>query len=340
MMSSAPLKGGRVRSVVLGMAKSAVASALVWHLWHKGLLSPEHCLASLSRPVPLFAGIGLIFVSGLVGSTRWLWLLRAQGLCMGWFRAVELSLVGNFLNLAVPGAVAGELLRGYQARQGVPGQANRAFSTVIVDRIIGLTGLLVVAAGATFLSFPAASQDTGTTTFAWTVRTLACVMLGLMAHVLLVAPERDGLLRLSTAVVGVVPVLVPLRDVYLAIRQLHAHPRVVMQALALSLGNQVLVGMAFFLLLRSLGETGVSLMAVLSVFGAGLLSAAVPLTPAGVGTGNAAMAYLLALVGSARGGDLYTLFLGVQVVFAVVGALLFLRLGKPGMVRHQICSRV
>ncbi len=85
-------------------------------------------------------GIGMYYPAAL----RWRLLLRAYG---GRFLPSTrdlffLSLVGQFYNTVIPGNVGGDLLRGHWTRRVLP--SGGAYLVVLVERLFGLTGLLVL----------------------------------------------------------------------------------------------------------------------------------------------------------------------------------------------------
>lgn len=77
---------------------------------------------------------------------RWLILLRAQGVDIGVRRAGELYLVGAFFSLLLPGAVSGDVVKGwYVSRDAAGGRRAEAATTVLLDRAIGLAALVLLA---------------------------------------------------------------------------------------------------------------------------------------------------------------------------------------------------
>jgi hypothetical protein len=57
----------------------------------------------------------------------------------------------------------------------------------------------------------------------------------------------------------------------------------------------------------------------------GLLVTAIPLTPAGVGTGHAAFTGLFHILGSPAGANVFNFFLVSQIFFGALGGLVYLR---------------
>ncbi|MFN2115887.1 MAG: lysylphosphatidylglycerol synthase transmembrane domain-containing protein [Anaerolineae bacterium] len=95
--------------------------------------------------VPSVAGAVLLYVvlGTFVRGNRWRALITSLGHPISRVRAMELFLVGTFFNQLLPTGIGGDLVRALAlARDGL-GRA-RAFSTVLVDRALGILPLLAV----------------------------------------------------------------------------------------------------------------------------------------------------------------------------------------------------
>jgi uncharacterized membrane protein YbhN (UPF0104 family) len=99
----------------------------------------------------------------VVGSVRWRILLRAYGAPhvppLG--TLVRLNYIGFFYNTCLPGGVGGDVVRGYASRAAFgEGGVTGAGAVVLVDRVLGLVGLLlVVAFTATVFPLPVAESN-------------------------------------------------------------------------------------------------------------------------------------------------------------------------------------
>jgi uncharacterized membrane protein YbhN (UPF0104 family) len=113
--------------------------------------------AALSGPIRwelFFIAALCCATSAAVTFVRWYLLVRAQDLPFTLRNAFRLGLVGYFFNTFLPGAVGGDLVKAaFIARE----QKRRtvAVSTVLMDRAIGLMGLIAIAAivGTTYWYF-------------------------------------------------------------------------------------------------------------------------------------------------------------------------------------------
>lgn len=102
--------------------------------------------AALERPIhlpPLALVCGLTLVSLLLGFYRWAILARAQALPISFGEAIALGLLGNLYGLFLIGGVGGDVVRAALFARG-RGRYTSAFSTVVMDRVLGLFSLLIL----------------------------------------------------------------------------------------------------------------------------------------------------------------------------------------------------
>jgi len=90
------------------------------------------------------AFLGIWALSQLVFVARWSLLLRVQSIYIGFWTAFKLHLLGIFYNNCLPTSMGGDLLRAWYVTTHTDKKLEAALS-VLVDRIIGLTGMVIMA---------------------------------------------------------------------------------------------------------------------------------------------------------------------------------------------------
>lgn len=80
----------------------------------------------------------------LMSSQRLKWMLRMQDVPLTLWSAVKLTYAGNFFNFALPGSTGGDLIKAYYLTKYTH-RRTEAITTVFLDRVIGLIGLVLVA---------------------------------------------------------------------------------------------------------------------------------------------------------------------------------------------------
>ena len=105
-------------------------------------------------------GLGLLIyqVSLLITYCRWYMLVRVVEPCFKLRATIVLGFIGNFFSLVIPGPVGGDFIKAaYLLRMHI--KQTQAVATILLDRIVGLLGLFVLAAGAGGLAWGMATPD-------------------------------------------------------------------------------------------------------------------------------------------------------------------------------------
>ncbi len=109
-------------------------------------------LLAHSKPLPLILAFLVLGLPFFITAWRWQQLLRVCELNLTYGRCVTLTFLGQFYSTFLPGTTSGDIVKiVYTGR--LTGQKTKSAITVILDRIIGLVGLIIVGftAGATEL---------------------------------------------------------------------------------------------------------------------------------------------------------------------------------------------
>ena len=273
--------------------------------------------------IPLFAAQGARGV--LLEAARLRLLLRSQQVILPLPRAIRLCLTAVPFNYVIPGGVGGDVMKfaglaGQRRQQGV-----ELAAVVLVDRVTGLASLLLVALAAAL-----ASGGLATAPRPLQLAALAAA-LGLAALATVVwlvwspAVRGGGLYRYLTTRAPLHRVTARVFDAFYAFRE---HRPAVAWALAMTVAGYVLLAGIFVLAAPAVMDPAPP--ARLAWIGLlALVANVLPITPGGLGVGEAAFAAAYGMSGVGGGAHLVLLMrLGV-VPWAVVGALLY-GLGQQG----------
>ncbi|HAR65302.1 MAG TPA: hypothetical protein DCR55_03710 [Lentisphaeria bacterium] len=129
----------------------------------------------------------------LIGVFRWRILLAVQGIETRIMDIVKLNLIGQFFNIAIPGSVSGDLVKMVYIRDHAGSKQAAAVLTIMLDRVMGLLGLLLIALVSTAISwdYVQASQDPRIRVAVYWIAALSgCGVVGLLALEFHVALER------------------------------------------------------------------------------------------------------------------------------------------------------
>jgi len=156
---------------------------LVWKI-SPGKLVPH--LRNMNLPF-LFGAVAVFFVSSCLGSLQWHLLLRAGGIRLTPVKTLRLYFVGLFFNNFFPTNVGGDAVKIFDVtRSG--NDPHQVFAITLLDRVIGISGLCLLALMASLLILRARTVDN--------LPVYILIFIGCITPILLLALNR----RLSRAV--------------------------------------------------------------------------------------------------------------------------------------------
>lgn len=85
----------------------------------------------------------------LMSALRLIWMLAIQDVRLSYWNSTKLTFAGNFFNFALPGTTGGDLIKAYYVTRFTK-HKTEAVTTIFLDRVVGLLGLMFVAS-ATFV---------------------------------------------------------------------------------------------------------------------------------------------------------------------------------------------
>jgi uncharacterized protein (TIRG00374 family) len=231
----------------------------------------------------VLSAVLIYFVAQTLLASRWILLLRVHKVNISLFQTVKLTYLGLFYNNMMPGAVGGDLLKGWYITQHSDKNLRlEAAVTVFVDRLVGLIGMILVGALASLavgsdLKLPLLSRQIQ-------VRHLIWILLGaLILAAIIFFSRRVRHALLLNKILDKLPFASFLRKIDDAIRIYRRHLCTMAAALVLTALIQGLSIVAIWMLTQSLNLDKVRFLQCLSIMPIiWLVSAAIPV-PGGLG---------------------------------------------------------
>jgi uncharacterized membrane protein YbhN (UPF0104 family) len=220
-----------------------------------------------------------------------------------------------------------------------------AVASVLVDRGVGLYGLLLVVAVAMLLRDPAAAFAPGVeddkpaqlniADIKLATAVLATLGTAVLAFLVFGGRVVDRMIRWGSSlplIGGTVHHIGP------PLRMFHHHPIAFGMSIVISLVIHVLLSVSMYLIARSLYPTAPTLAEHLVIVPIGMLVSALPLTPAGVGLLEASMEWLYrvipAIKTSASGTLVALVFEIVKLLMGIIGTIFYWTANEE--VRHSL----
>ena len=249
-----------------------------------------------------------------IGLTAWRWtlLLSAQDIMLPFGRVWGLTMIGMTFNVVIPGAVGGDLIKGYYLTREASGRKSHAATTIVMDRVVGLIGLLLLGAVMALVNVQDTLRSPAT-------RSLGAVTVGGVAAgmaVLYAAVFAGRRLARWQFLPG------PLRHIFEALHEYRRRAGIIPFALAISVANQALTCGMYYLALRATGITDIPMGQFFLIVPLGMVTSAIPISPGGVGVGQAAFFALFQIVApryTSAGVDAVTVFQVMYIMICLSG---------------------
>lgn len=275
---------------------------------------------------------------------RWYLLVRALDLPFTVRNAYRLSLVGIYYNTFFPGSVGGDLLKAYFIAHAHPERKARAVASVVADRAMGLFGLILfVAVLGSVAWLMGDARIANNTDLQWIVKVMGGIALGsgvgflLLGLVLHRADIFAGRLKKIPKLGNA------LAEMWYAVVEYRKRLKVVLIGLALSAASHFGLVFAFHCASRTFPPVQEADLATLSehmvIAPIGFIVQAVPISPGGVGVGEAAFAGLYKLSGRPETrGIIARLSLRIaEWLIGLTGYLVYLRMrAEVREIQHEV----
>ncbi len=199
------------KKILLTLLQIAVTVGILAWLFRDGE-KDRQILAALAHAnfAWLAAAFGCFAVVEVAGITRWQLLLKVQGIHIGWWRLGALFLIGVLFNPFLPGGTGGDVAKIFYLMKETPGRKAAAMLAVLMDRLMGLFGVILIGGVIFALRYQ------------WLTQTP--VATGLLYSLLVLFAGSLGFIVVSFAVTGFglahkLPAKMPMRDVLVDLAQ-------------------------------------------------------------------------------------------------------------------------
>lgn len=301
------------RRRTVGLAKLILAIALLAWLFRSGRLDLSG-MRSIRHAGYLFAALAALVASMLLQAFRWLLLLVQQRLEVSRTLAIKLFWLGRFATLFLPGAAGGDLARAYAVCRILPHAKTRALSTIFMDRVFGLHSLLFIGSAVGFLAYSKhpTSPQVPVITFV-----ILCFLGGTAGLLLLL----DG--RTSGLVVRILPGR--FRESFKSSLNLYQNSPIELLRIWLFSGLCNVFAIAPYCLVAAALGIEVSFDQILAI-PLIIVALSLPVTPGGLGIGEAVGSGLYATFGVSHGALIVLIVRLFIAIISLPGAWVFLSL--------------
>jgi glycosyltransferase 2 family protein len=302
--------------------RPALAFSLIFVLIKKGPFSVEQLKFTLSNIEILLLGFGVFFFQQILFSLRWK-LFTNLIVKMPLIQALRLTLVGQFFNFFVPGGVGGDIVKALELSKNKSTTKSEALSTVMSDRIFGLFAMVTLTF--LFLSYDyLANRDE----YILKLLFLSGLLFSGITLSLLFLPTvfkkiSSFLLSKETPLTHKIEKLISsLHFTFVTFRNL----KIQLKSFSFSFIGQLACIYFMYEVVRVLGSSPPSFLIFFSLCCFVFVASAIPIFPAGIGVGQAAIYFLFAKISDDLAHSAVIAVTAVQIFnlfYALIGGVLF-----------------
>jgi uncharacterized protein (TIRG00374 family) len=287
-VSSQKPNSGRVPNIVKTMVKIAIAAGLIYWLVSAGILDFNTFVQLATPSLVAFCAV-CVFMQVFVNNYRWLKLLRGQGFETTVRRTLPLSFIGLFFNFAMPGGVGGDVIKGYYVLQEHPNKKYAAAVSIFMDRVFGLFIMIATAFTALIFNWHIVEKSNELKSVAYGV---AALFIAFLVFFFLSFSRVLQHSSLSHFLFVTLPGGRRIKHIYEALHSYRKAPGAIVYAMLLSVVNQVLIVAFTYVIGLRMDGAEIPLSVYFFLVPVGTVVTAIPISPAGIGVGQAAFYFL------------------------------------------------
>lgn len=317
-----------MHSTIKLILKLAFALAIIGWLLKSGKLDFSLVQQSLTSGYNWLYCILLLILQDCISGIRWRWLLQLNSEQeFPYPSMVRITWIGLFFNSFLPGAVTGDFIKLLYIKDLDPKMSKTYLVTsVLIDRILGLTGLLCIMGVSSVIFY------SELVTISKQMEYLLHINLLLFAGALgfltfLFAPKvlQQKMLNLSESI----PVLGDkIYKTLNSVWMIGQNKRVLLQCLLISVFLQTINFAAFYVISSPFYTTEIPFKYIITLIPIGFMFVAVPISPAGLGVGHVVFERLFSYVEVAGGASFFNLYFLALVFVNSFGFLPYILGGK------------
>ena len=303
--------------------KALLGLSLIAYMFYSGKLNITSILGIKHHPYLIAGAFFIILVAIMTTYYRWKILLAGQGIYGRDKEFIPLFFIGLFFSSILPGVVSGDIIKSAYIIKKTPDKKAAAVLTIILDRIIGLIGLMIICCVGFAANINTVNQHPALKTLAVI---MALTLVALLIFAMIGLSRRIGQTKVFNFMLNKVPFSKIVTNLYEAFHTYRDRRRLLLHALIISIFNHTLCIIGFFMITRALGFKLLDPKFYLFIVPTGMLTSAIPITPSGIGIGQAAFLKLFewALgVKNTIGADAATIWQAMSISIYMVGVYFY-----------------
>lgn len=309
------------RKIFWLLVRLVIAGALLAYLAKSGYIT----LRSISRPFTAWpialAAIALILIDIAMMAQRLIWLYRPIGLTISWTKSFQVALVSFFFAVFLPGATGGDLSRLYYIAKDHKTRRSEIIIVSFFERGIGMLSLLLMPLMFAPFFAHAVSSTPALRNLLIISAALSFILIAGFFACVWFQPLME---KIAHAIFGIFPWKEWYGQVIRVVGGYRTSLGTVGAALAISIVANSLTVVGMVLAVLALDPSGLDLKMAI-VIPLGFVANCLPVTPGGLGVGEAAFNSLFAVAGLRGGAEALICYRVWAAIVRLLGVVFYLR---------------
>ncbi|MBO9668403.1 MAG: flippase-like domain-containing protein [Bdellovibrio sp.] len=316
------------KRIATQLLKIVFSVGIIFWLVQSGKLNFS-ALRSLLSPTIILISFALIGINLFLTSERWRLLIKSQNINAKIWPSFKLTLIGTFFNFAMPGGVGGDVIKAFYFTRDNPGSKVVAVTSVLIDRILGLFSMILLALLVMVYDIEHVQTVPTLLHLFWFILALFIAFSLGLALVFSAKLYHNQVLK---KLINKLPMSEKFMKLYESLHLYGKHGPRIIQVIVLSLIAQTCTILFLYVVGMAAGFSDVTAKTYFLVAPLGFMATAIPISPAGVGVGQAAFYFLFNLY-TGKSTDLgptaITAFQVGSFAISLLGAFFYLRYKRP-----------
>lgn len=307
---------------IKSLFRAAIALILLFILIKKGPFQFEQIKFILSQPKILILGFILFSIQFFLLALRWKIIVDLLSK-IKLLPAVAFTLIGHFFSFFIPGGVGGDVVKALELSSNNSLSKSEALSTVFADRILGLYSMVLASSLFLMMDYiqEKSHQISNYLSFSlmlWFVMTVGLIFGPTVVQFI----SKNFNQKKHRWIITLEKIILSFNLTFACCRR----PKLAFSVFLISLMSQFLSIYFMLEVVKVLHVTPPSFFVFFSFACFGFLASAIPITPAGIGVGQAAVYFLFSTISPELGHATVTAISALQIFylfFALIGGILF-----------------
>lgn len=265
----------------------------------------------------------LLLINLFLLSERWRLLITTQGIFATRWQIFRLSMIGNFFNLAMPGGVGGDIIKAFYFAKHYPAHKTVAATGVLIDRVLGLYAMMGMALLAMFFDL----QHIETVPNLYRLFQLLVFLFFITSFGLMfIFTKNQKIQNWIKTFIEVMPYHSHILGVYESFNKYCAKKSDLLKVIFISFFAQFFTILFLYYTAKQITSEEINLIMFFYIAPIGFMATAIPISPAGIGIGQAAFFYLYNVYSNSNsdiGATMITAFQVIQFGLSLIGSYFY-----------------